>query len=105
MSLYEQSGLSVNDLARRLNLEGLDDTAGLTMALEAACSDIEPHVQLYDSDIPAGLKMAILDTAATRYDRTHLTTRETLGGASDDYSDEYNQLFQRIAPYRKWAGV
>jgi hypothetical protein len=104
MSLYETSGLSVDDLARRLNLESTDDTAGLTMALESACSDIEPYVLVYDVT-PAGLKMAILDTAATRYDRTHLTTKETLGGASEDYSDEYAQLFQRIAPYRFFAGT
>lgn len=105
MSLYELSGLTIDDLARRLNISPEDDSDGLTLALDAACSDIEPYVQVYDTLIPAGLQMAILDTAATRYDRTHLSTREKVGSIEQDYTDEYNQMFVRIAPYRMWAGL
>jgi hypothetical protein len=107
MSLLVQSGLTSADLARRLNLDAADDEAGLTLALEAASSDIEPLVQVFDATlpIPAGLRMAILDVAATRYDRTSLSTRTGVGSVSDDYTDEYNQMMLRIAPYRTWAGV
>jgi hypothetical protein len=107
MALLAQTGLTAEDLASRLSMDIEDDSDGLVLALEGASSDIEQLVQVFlDTDvIPTGLKVAILDTAATRYERTNLSTSERIGAVQNDYSDEYGQMMLRIAPWRNWAGL
>ena len=109
MSLLLASALTVNDLATRLSMDVEDDSDGLTFALEAACSDIEPYVidytLLIGTPFPVGLKLAILDIAATRYQRMNLSDAERIGQVQTSYTNEYSNMMERIAPYRNWAGL
>ena len=107
MSLLTVSGLTATDLALRLRMDIVDDTAGLNLCLAAASDEIEPLVMQFtiSGTVPAGLKVAILDLAAQRYDRTSLATDSKVGGMSSNWNDEYAQLMQRIAPYRVWVGL
>lgn len=106
MSLLENSQLTEDDLATRLKMDAEDDSDGLKLALAAACSDIEPHVAVFaEGAVPAGLKLAILDIASTYYDRATLAVAERIGTIAHDHTDQYNQMMQRIAPYRVWVGL
>lgn len=107
MSLYELSGLEASDLARRLNMDAVEDETGLTDAIKSSCSEIELHVQTYSETIPVpdGLKTAILDVAANRYQHASISSSVRMGAIQYNYDDEYARLFQRLAPWRKWAGL
>jgi hypothetical protein len=104
-SLLSLTGLTAEDLAARLSMDVTDDSDGLDRALTAACNDVEQLVYTYtdSASVPQGLKVALLDIAATRYERTTLSTTEAIGSVRNDYSNEYEQMLQRIAPYRDFG--